>query len=519
MSRRHGCRREDHPHIGRRELLRVGGLSLLGAGLADLLRLEAEAATAPGRRRAKGVVFIFQSGGPSQHETFDPKPDAPEGVRGDYGTAATRLPGVRFCEHLPRLAARADRFAVVRAMHHVADRQFRNEHTSCAYLLHTGRTEIPPGDTNASIDQPRAGRFEWPSLASLVAYAAPPAPVVGLPAVVELPRVNHMKYPGRGAGVLGARYERWGVDLAPPCRAPDPAGSCPNCFSHDNPNDPARAPGKGPKAWWDNSSCRNPDFRLPDLGGLDVSPQLLRDRASLLERLDGFRRGLDRADHAGRLAAWDVHRQRATQLLLTTRPGKHNPFDLSQEPDRVRDLYGREEWGQGFLVARRLIEAGVRMVQVNLRGWDTHQNAFRDLKGKLLPSLDHCLSGFLDDLGQRGLLDETLVVMCGEMGRTPRVSPISPGGKNASGEVFTSGRHHWGDVFPCFFAGGGTRPGRVVGQSDKHGGVPVTEAYTPADLAATVFHLLGVGPDAGFRDAEGRPYRMTHGTPIQALLG
>jgi uncharacterized protein (DUF1501 family) len=201
------------------------------------------------------------------------------------------------------------------------------------------------------------------------------------------------------------------------------------------------------------------------------------------------------------------------------RPGRHNPFDLRGEPDRIRDLYGREEWGQGFLVARRLVEAGVRMVQVNLRGWDTHQNAFRDLKGSLLPSLDRCLSGFLDDLEQRGLLDETLIVMCGEMGRTPRISPIAVGGKNASGEVFTPGRHHWGDVFPCFFAGGGIRPGQVVGQTDRHGGAPLNDAYTPADLAATLFHLLGVGPDAEFQDAEGRQYRMTRGTPIRALVG
>jgi hypothetical protein len=513
-----GCQPEDHPLIGRREILQVGGLGLLGAGLADLLRLEAQAASLPARQpRAKAVVFIYQSGGPSQHETFDPKPDAPDGIRGEYGTVQTRLPGIHFCEYLPRLARRADRFAVVRTMHHRAERQFRNEHSSCMYLLHTGRTELPPGDTNASIALPRPGRFEWPSLGSLIAYAVPPEPGVGLPAVIELPRVNQMTYPGRKAGVLGPRYERWGVDLAPPCRAPDPAGSCPNCFSHDNPNDPARAPGKGPKAWWDNSSCRNPDFRLPDLGTLDVPLPQLRNRESLLGRLETLHRGLDRGE--GLAGAWDSHRRRALQMVLSARPGQRNPFDLAQEPDRVRDLYGREEWGQGFLVARRLVEAGVRMVQINLRGWDTHQNAFRDLKGKLLPSLDHCLSGFLDDLEARGLLDETLVVMCGEMGRTPKIAPISAGGRNASGEIFTPGRHHWGDVFPCFFAGGGIRPGQVIGRTDAQGGVPVTEAYTPADLAATIFHLLGVGPEAEFRDNEGRPYRLTEGTPIAGLVG
>jgi hypothetical protein len=515
---RFGCTREDHPRIGRRELLRVGGLSLFGTSLADLLRLEAQAGRPAVRRKARSVVFIFQSGGPSQHETFDPKPEAPEGVRGEYGVIRTRIPGVLFCEHLPRLAARADRFAVVRTMHHVAGREFRNEHNSCAYLLHTGTIALPAGDTNASIAQPRPGRIEWPSIGSLVAYAAPPAPGVGWPAVIEIPRRNHMTYPGRGAGLLGPKYDRWGVDLSPPCRAPDPAGSCPSCFSHDDPNDPARAAGKRPQAWWDNTSCRDPGFHLPDLAGDALSLDLLGSRMPLLERLDSLRRRLDVAHRAGTLDGWDAHRHRALQLLLATRPGRENPFDLSREPDRVRDLYGREGWGQGFLVARRLVEAGVRMVQVNLRGWDTHQNAFRDLKGKLLPSLDRCLSGFLDDLEARGLLDETLVVMCGEMGRTPRISPIAPGGKNASGETFTPGRHHWGDVFPCFFAGGGVRGGQVIGRTDRLGGLPVTEAFTPSDLAATIFYLLGIDPSAEFRDAAGRPYRMWLGDPIKQLM-
>jgi hypothetical protein len=517
---RFDCHPADHPKIGRRSLLQVGGLALFGTGLGDLLRLEAQALAGPEARRpqAKAVVFIFQSGGPSQHETFDPKPAAPEGIRGEYGTTQTALSGVRFCEYLPRLAQRAGKFALVRTMHHPAERQFRNEHNSCTYMLHTGTNELPTGDTNSTIDNPRAGRLEWPSIGSLIAFAIPPAPGVALPCVVEIPRLNLMRYPGRGPGILGPRYGRWGVDLAPPCRSPDPAGSCPNCFSHDDPNDPARAAGPGPNAWWNNSSCRNPDFHLPNLGETEgISLPHLNNRAVLLQQLEDFRRGLDGAQRAGCLESWDVHRQRALQLVLATRPGRQNPFDLTQEPDRIRDLYGREEWGQGFLVARRLVEAGVRMVQVNLRGWDTHQNAFRDLKGKLLPSLDHCLSGFLDDLDQRGLLDETLIVMCGEMGRTPRISPITAGGRNASGEIFTPGRHHWGDVFPCFLAGGGIRGGQVIGQTDRQGGLPVTTPHTPADLAATIFHLLGVGPDEEFRDAQGRPYRIYHGTPIHGL--
>jgi hypothetical protein len=518
--RRAGCDQNDHPRIGRRDLLQAGSLGLFGMSLADLLRLEGQAAgSGHVPPRAKSVVFIFQSGGPSQHETFDPKPGAPDGIRGEYGTTQTVIPSVHFCEHLPKLAQRADRFAVVRTMHHPADRQFRNEHSSCHYLLHTGSTEMPPGDTNATIIQARPGRFEWPSIGSMIAWALPSDSPGALPSIVEIPRANNMSYPGRGPGLLGPRFARWGVDLAPVCRAPDPAGSCPNCFSHDDPNDPSRAGGKGPNAWWDNSSCRTPDFRLPDLAGGGVSVPQVENRVALLASLDGCRARLDSATRAGLLDSWDVYRQQALQLLVAGRPGRHNPFDLAREPDHVRDLYGREEWGQAFLVARRLVEAGVRMVQVNLRGWDTHQNAFRDLKGKLLPSLDRCLSGFLDDLEARGLLNETLIVMCGEMGRTPRISPIAAAGRNASGELFTPGRHHWGDVFPCFFAGGGIHAGQIVGQSDRQGGVPVAEAYTPADLAGTIFHLLGIDLHAEFRDSLGRPYRICSGNPIGPLLG
>ena len=517
-----GCHVEDHPLIGRRDLLQIGGVSLLGMGLSDLLRLEAHAATTQEVRpgKAKAVVFIFQSGGPSQHETFDPKPEAPESIRGEYGVTSTRTPGEMFCEYLPKLSTRSNRFSIVRTMHHIAEREFRNEHNSCSYLLHTGSTSLPVGDTNASITQPRSGRISWPSIGSMIAYAAPTAPDVGLPAKIELPRASLMNYPGHDSGLLGPQYDRFGLDLAAKCNAKDSAGSCPNCFSHDDPNlDPERRPGPGPKAWWDNSSCRHPDFRLPDFGqteGINVAQ--LENRAALLHRLDDLRRNLDQSERTTSLAAWDAHRKQAMRFILASRPGKYNPFDLTQESDRTRDLYGREEWGQGFLVARRLVEAGVRMVQINLRGWDTHQNAFRDLKGKLLPSIDHCLSGFLDDLSDRGMLDETLVVMCGEMGRTPRIYPIAEGGKNASGEVFTPGRHHWGDVFPCFFAGGGIQPGRIIGRTDSQGGLPITEAYTPEDLAATIFHCLGIGREREFHDSTGRPYRVYRGQPIQSLL-
>jgi hypothetical protein len=337
---------------------------------------------------------------------------------------------------------------------------------------------------------------------------------LGLPPVVEIPRAN-VQVPGTGPGMLGTKYSRWRVDLAPPCHTPDGGGSCPNCFAHDQPNDPARAPGKHSGAWWDNSSCRAPDFHLPDLGlSTGLSLEQLQNRSQLFAELDRARRT---RDDTSATDTFGEFRQQAWDLILGQK-GQYNPFDLSPESQATRDLYGHEEWGQAFLVARRLVEAGVRMVQVNLRGWDTHQNAFRDLKGHLLPSLDRCLSGFLDDLAARGLLDDTLIVMCGEMGRTPRISPISTTGRNTAGEPFTPGRHHWGDVFPCFFAGGGIQPGRVIGQTDRHAGMPISEAYTPSDLAATVFHCLGIDPKTEFHDSEHRPFRLYQGSPIAALL-
>ncbi|MEX0714155.1 MAG: DUF1501 domain-containing protein, partial [Pirellulales bacterium] len=179
-----GCVASDHPRVDRRTLVRAGGLSLISAGMSDLLRLEAQAATAARPARAKAVVFVWANGGPSQHETWDPKPDAPAEVRGEYGPIATRVGGLRICEYLPKLAERADKYAVVRTMHHTADRQFRNEHSAAQYMVNTGTCELPPGENTSTIAQPRPGRFEWPSIGSMIAYAAPPAPAAGLPAVV-----------------------------------------------------------------------------------------------------------------------------------------------------------------------------------------------------------------------------------------------------------------------------------------------------------------------------------------------
>src|SRR5262245_22440989 len=233
---RSGCNAQDHPRIGWRELLQAGTLSLLGTSLADLFRLETHAAVGPSPRKgkAKSVVFIFQSGGPSQHETFDPKPEAPDTIRGEYSVISTRNVELTICEHLPRLAQRADRYSIVRTMYHPADRQFRNEHHAAMYMVNTGSCMLPPGENTNSIAQQRPRPLEWPSIGSMIAYALPPRPGIRLPPVIEVPRtqINTGEFfiTGTGPGMLGPRYSRWRVNLAPPCRAPDPAGSCPNCF-------------------------------------------------------------------------------------------------------------------------------------------------------------------------------------------------------------------------------------------------------------------------------------------------
>jgi hypothetical protein len=226
-------------------------------------------------------------------------------------------------------------------------------------------------------------------------------------------------------------------------------------------------------------------------------PQL-DNRFALLSQLDGLRRTVEQAGTEGLLDGWDIYRQQALRLLVASQPGRENPFDLSQETDTARDRYGREEWGQGFLTARRLIEAGVRMVQINLRGWDTHQNAFRDLKGKLLPSIDRCLSGFLDDLEERGLLDETLVVVMSEMGRTPKING-------------NAGRDHWTFCYSMWFAGAGIKGGTAYGASDAQAAYVKDLPVSTGDICATIFECLGIDPEMTVPDRSGRPMPIANG--------
>jgi hypothetical protein len=430
-------------NVGRREFVAAAALAGLGVGLP------AVGAPASPSRRLRSCILVFYYGGPSHLDSFDPKPDAPREVRGEYGTIATAVPGVRFCEHLPLTARIMDRLALVRGLHH----PMRNHNSAAAEAL-TGRTPAG-GDQELLTDDPRG----LPTLGSAVSYALGPRayrlPYVALPYTLY----NVVQLPGQSPGLLGGAYDRFQVDV-----------------------DPSR-----------------PDFRIPAFDGVAN----LDGRAGLL-------RDLDRAELPGSAARVDVYRERALALLASAEVRRL--FDLSQEPARLRERYGRHRLGQSLLLARRLVEGGVNFVaafdgQTNGQdaNWDSHQTLFPRHR-QLLPPSDQAFSALIEDLDARGLLETTLVVAMGEFGRTPKV--------NGGG-----GRDHWPDCYTAMLAGGGVRGGAVYGASDRAGAYPAQDPVTPADVAATVFWGFGIDPSAEVRDQTGRPFRLAEGRPLTGLFG
>jgi hypothetical protein len=477
-----------HPRLPRREVLRVGGLGLVGFGLADLFRLEAEAGAGSPVGGDCSVIYLFQSGGPAQHETWDLKPDAPTTVRGEFRPIATATPGLSVCEHLPALARRSDRYALVRSFSHAS-----NDHSLGHHIMLTGHDGMPVG-----FDPNRPTVNDWPSLAALTNYALrdrrseiPPAVVLPHPLVHRTGRT----IPGQASGRMDSKYDPMLLKVAPDC--PGGYGACPDCFHFEN---LAFRHGGGPAA---------AEFSAP---GLDLPQGLtlprLGHRAELLRSVEAMRRDLDRKAEGRSL---DRFRTQALSILTSERTAR--AFDVHREDPRTLDRYGRHQFGRSLVLARRLVESGVRLVQVNLGNnetWDTHQSAWPVLKDKLLPPLDQALSALLDDLEARGLLSRTLIVMGGEFGRTPRISTL-PGAKLA-------GRDHWGACQSLFVAGAGVKGGTVVGASDKIGAYPKTQPYRPSDLAATVYHVLGLGANPEYRDRLDRPFLATTGSPITALF-
>jgi hypothetical protein len=448
--------------LTRRALLQAGALGLTGLTLPRLLA--AEAAVSP-RRRARSCIFILLNGGPSQLDTFDLKPDAPSGVRGPFRPIATSAPGVFISEKLPRLARWMHKVAVVRSLHH----HLSSHNTGAAYML----SGYPPA-SDAAI-APTAD--DHPTYGSVVARLAPPGP---LPAFVLTPTyLFDMGFPtpSAGGGWLGRAY-----DPFPVVRNQMMAGL--------------------PR--WQGELPVPEGMALP----ADVTAGRLRDRDALARRLRP----------AGDGAALDVHRRQALDLLLS--PAARRAFDLSYEPDRVRDRYGRSEMGQVFLLARRLIEAGVRFVTANavsdpprnrlasFQIWDTHFEHFRLYDNYLLPELDQALSALLADLSDRGLLEETLVLAAGEFGRTPQIADVDGGG-----------RDHWPQAYSALLAGGGIKGGQAYGRTDAVAGAVTDFPVRPDDLAATLYECLGIPADTMLLDSRQRPRRISEGKAVSALLG
>ncbi len=443
----------------RRDWLRLGGLGALGLTLPDLLR-----AADPDREpAARSCVLFLLHGGPSQLDTWDLKPSAPPEVRGEFRPIATRVPGLHVCEHLPRLARVAHLFRVVRSMTHTAI-----NHNTATYAVTTGQP--PPRDLIAFTPSEN----DFPHLGAQVTYRSPVRRP--LPTAVSLPDpVTDGPYttPGQDGGFLGA--------AAAPFRV------------LGDPNDD--------------------DFRVD---GLADPPECLAGRQALLRALDS---------RLGRLASdpgverLDQHQRRA--LALLTSDEARRAFDLGREPERVRERYGRHKYGQGLLLARRLVEAGVRLVTVYWGGkvnnpephWDTHFHNNRRLKEELLPPFDQCFAAFLEDLEARGLLASTLVIATGEFGRTPRFGQFTGNGVNETG------RDHWSRCYSLLLAGGRAGGGRVLGKSDRFAAYPADDPYTPPDLCATVLHALGVDPAGEVRDAFGRRVPLSTGRVRPTLFG
>ena len=474
----HRDARMSHPVLSRRSALQAGAIGLLGLGSAELSAVRAMSDSQPVTPK-KSVLFIFLTGGISQLDSFDMKPEAPDTIRGEFQPIATRSPGIQICEHLPLLAQRSDRYALVRSIGTQS-----NGHEHACHMLLTGRLDMPPGFDLRNI--PSAN--EWPSIPSQVTYATrgrnnlPPAIVLPQPSVNEAARVR----PGQYAGRLGPRWEAWHVDIAAKC--PLGNGACPDCFRFDEDKFQHAA----------ETVFDTPMLTLPP-GGRGR----LQGRIGLLDTIENQRRALERIAEVRDL---DRHRQQAIAVLAD--PKTASAFDVENADPKIVERYGRNKFGLSLLMAYRLVAAGVNLVQVNLgknSSWDTHRRNFVNLRDNLLPPTDRAVSALLDDLSDSGLLETTHVIMTGEFGRTPKINK-------------DSGRDHWGPVMTSLFAGAGVCGGTVIGATDKLAAYPIADKQTPENLAATVFDTLDIPRTAAWTDMDGRPHEMYRGEPIAGLM-
>lgn len=471
-----------HPHVSRRAALQAGAVGILGLGSNHLTALRA-AETAPVTTKARATIYLFLSGGLSQHDSFDLKPDAPESIRGEFHPIDTKTPGISICEHLPLLAARSHLWSLVRSLTHPT-----NDHSLGHLLMMTGRSSAPP---TFSANKPMPE--DWPSIAAIAGDQMPARN--NLPPAVVLPeQLIHRSgrvIPGQYAGQMGAKRDPWFISAAP--FNGKTYGAYPDYEFH-HANGPEKA----------GISFQAPHLSLPD--GLNLSR--LNNRLGLLGSIEAQQRQLDEYASTNQ---FDRYRQGAISLLTDAKVKA--AFDVANADAKTLDRYGRNSFGWSLLMAKRLVEAGVSLVQVNLgnnESWDTHGNAFPNLKNFLFPPTDFAVSALLDDLSESGLLDSTLIVMAGEFGRTPRISGLPQHYK-------LPGRDHWGAVQTAFFAGGGVQGGRVIGSSDKIGAYPAADPQKPENMAATIYEALGIPREAAWKDDLGRPNHIYHGDPIRGL--
>ncbi|HEY2414818.1 MAG TPA: DUF1501 domain-containing protein [Pirellulaceae bacterium] len=452
--------------LPRRAMLQAGTLGLTSLSLPQLFAAEQKAANAAGQTntgKAKSCILLFLMGGPPQHSTWDPKPEAPAEVRGEIGAIPTNAPGIQFGELMSQLAARADKLCVLRAVS-----TDDNAHSSSGYYMLTGRPHAPPNKENANPGPPN----DVPNVGSVVGTLLPQRG--SLPGAIRLPshifNTDGSIWPGQDGGFLGRNADPWLFRCTPA------------------------------------SADFKPEFHLP----VDVPLERLQLRDSLLNDLN---QSFARVDRSKELERYDGLTQRAYDLLAS--PTARAAFDLAREPESLRGRYGNTQFGQSVLLARRLVEAGVRLVQVNwYRGpdeptdapcWDSHAKETERLKNVLIPPMDAAFATLLDDLSVRGMLDDTLILCLSEFGRTPRFNA-------------RAGRDHWGHVFSVAMAGGGIRGGMVYGASDRMGAYPKDGLVRPEDITATMFHCLGISPDAEMHDTQGRPFSISRGQVLKPLL-
>jgi hypothetical protein len=431
----------------RRDFLKIGAAGLFGLSLPDLLRLEARSAPTESQigkgRRANAVILIWLGGGPSHLDTWDLKPNAPEGIRGEFKPLATKVDGIQISEHLPKMAQVADKVTIVRSLYHTIP-----SHGPATVFMTTGNKPSPA--------------LQYPSLGSLVAKLMPAERAVP-------PYVSFSDLRGGSAGqagYLGTAYNPFGVEGA--------------------------GGGKGGGALKVRGVSLPTGFTLEEL----------ENRNALLE---GFDRGFQALDKSADLVeGLDAFHKQALEILRSDKTKK--AFDLAQESPALRERYGQTPFGQGTLTARRLVEACVRFVTISLGGWDTHGRNFETLSKRLLPQLDQTLSALVQDLSDHGMLDRTAVYCAGEFGRTPKIN------KNA-------GRDHWARSMAVMLAGGGFKSGYAHGTTDPQGMAPATEPCTPDDIAATIFHCLGIDPHQELMTPTGRPVQLfREGKIVEKLL-